>query len=232
MRRFSLLAALVTLAALLFASSAEAQVHWDVGADTGVMKRVLTSRPSGGSDAGFGPIVGVHAHVALMPLLRIGAYLDGELSPTDEPTARRVYSGGLRLKLTPPVAPTEALRFWVFAGVGYAGVYSPAYHTDLVIRDANNNVTKHGIDASGAGGRFLEIPLGIGMGWRFRKPWELTFELSGRMGLFNGGTLYSADGRPATVTGGDSSPALDTRVTGPGQDSWAIGLTVGIGLDL
>lgn len=225
--RFALL---FSLFAVLFAfsSTANAQVHWDVGAEAGVMKRVLTSRPAGGSDAGFGPIVGVHAHVALMPLIRVGVYLDGELSPTDEPTSRRIYSGGLRVKLTPPISPADAIRFWAFAGFGYAGVYSPAYHADLVIRDAAGNVTKQGIDASGAGGHFLEIPLGVGMGWRLRKPWELTAELSGRLGIANGGTLYSADGRAATATGVPG----DVRATTPGQDSWAIGLTIGIGLDL
>src|SRR3954465_5249941 len=110
----------------LTASPAQAQVHWDVGAEAGVMKRVLTSRPDGGSDAKFGPMVGLPAHVALMPLLRVGAYVNGELSPTDEPTARRIYSGGLRLKMTPPVllGPNDALRVWIFAGFGYAGVYS------------------------------------------------------------------------------------------------------------
>jgi hypothetical protein len=136
--------------------------------------------------------------------------------------------------MTPPVllGPNDALRVWVFAGFGYAGVYAPAYHAELQIRDANGTVIKQGIDAAGAGGHFFEIPIGVGMGWRFRKPWELTVELSGRAGILNGGTLYSGDGRPASATGGSTPSAIDTRAVTPGQDSWAVGLTVGIGLDL
>ena len=36
--------------------AAQAQIHWDASAQVGAMKRFLVERPSGASDAGFGPM--------------------------------------------------------------------------------------------------------------------------------------------------------------------------------
>lgn len=232
MRRTLLFSLIVVLFSLL-TSRAHAQVHWDGAVEAGGMKRIVTSRPPGGHDVGFGPMVGLRAHLALMPLLRVGAYFDGDLSPSDEPAARRVYSGGLRLKITPPVTfgPDEAMRTWLFLGFGYAGVYAPSYRTQLQIQNPAGPTVSQDVNAGGAGGHFLEIPFGIGVGWRLRKPWEVSAELSGRLGIANSGTVYNSDGRPASVVGG-SPIGVDTRIDTPGQDSWAFGLTIGIGLDL
>jgi hypothetical protein len=168
-----------------------------------------------------------------MPLLRLGAYFEGELSPSGDPGARRIYAGGLRLKVTPPSAwgPNDTVRPWAYLGFGAAGVYAPSYKSQLV-GTLNGAPETQTVDAKGAGGYFFEIPIGAGVSWRFRKPYELNVEGTFRIGVGNGGTLYSKDGRPASVSGANALSGLDTTVASAGQDSWAFGILVGIGLDL
>ena len=225
---------LALAAPLFFTRNANAQVHWDAGLDAGIMNRIATSTPTGPNTLGLGPIVGLHAHVALMPLLRLGVYATADVSPSSEPTARRVYSGGLRLKITPPnsFGPDDEMHGYIFFGFGYAGVYAPSYQAQLQVPDATGQLTAQNVNAPHAGGHFWEIPVGVGASWRFRKPWELTAELSARLGIANSGTIYNDDGRPATVSGNTAPVGVDTRIATPGQDSWAVGLTVGIGFDL
>ena len=207
------------------APDARAQVRGDATLSVGGVKRFASGAEDGAPTPGVGPIVGVNGHVALLPLVRIGAYASAELGPDGEAHARRIYAGGLRVKLMPPW-PREEVRTWFFAGLGYAGVYAPSYTLAVADPGAGAPVLAP-TDVAGAGGHFFEVPIGVGAEWRFRKPWALSLELTGRIGLGFSGTLYDGNGRPGIERGTSSPVSLAT----PGHDAFALGLTLGIGFD-
>jgi hypothetical protein len=212
--------------------SAAAQVHWDGAVEAGAMKRIVTNAPNG-DDVGIGPIFGVRAHIALAPLVRVGAYFDTDISPQADIKARRVYEGGLRFKVTAPWSFDEAgaIRVYAFLGFGYAGVYAPSSHTTLPLAGGTGQLQSQDVFLPGAGGGIYEIPFGLGGEWRFARPFALSAELGFRAGIANTGSLYSTDGRSAVTTGAGSITGVSASDP-TGNDSWAVGLTVGIGFDL
>jgi hypothetical protein len=197
---------LLALSGVLVAPSAAAQLHWDASAQAGVMKRVLGSRPDGGPDAGFGPVAQLTGHVALFPLVRVGAYFGHDISPMGgDLSARDLTWGGVRAKLMSPW-PRGAFRAWLFAGFGLEGVYA-------------RSTARPGGLIDGAGGHFFEVPFGLGSSYTFRKPYALCAELGMRAGFAHSGSAYEP-------------PARRTEGLAPGADRFAIGLTVGFMLDL
>jgi len=202
-RRARWSALLLAVSGVLAAPSAAAQLHWDAAAQAGIMKRVLVNRPSGGPDAGFGPVVQLTGHVALFPLVRVGAYLGHDISPMGgDLSARDLTWGGVRAKLMSPW-PRGAVRAWLFAGFGVEGVYA-------------RSTARPGALIEGAGGHFFEVPFGLGTSYTFRKPYALCAELGMRAGFAHSGSAYQA-----------AAPQV-----APGADRFAIGLTVGFMLDL
>ncbi len=192
---------LLSAATSLVAPSASAQVHWDVGAQVGVMQRVRTG--SGASVPGPipGPVGELHAHVAVVPMLRIGPYVAHDISPVAPSAAvpaRQITEGGLRAKVTPPFLGGR-WRSWALLGLGYAHAYQPGYSAG-------------GTPVSGLEGGILSLPLGVGVGYRVRgphDPWEITGELGCRLGLAFVGPMYSG---------------------APG-DSFALSVSLGVSLD-
>jgi hypothetical protein len=209
---------------------AVAQVHWDVGAEAGVMKRILTRPSTNDPDGGFGPVIEIHGHVAVLPMLRVGLYLGHDIAPVSGEAARQITYGGLRVKFTPPLL-RDPWRTWVFAGFGYAGVYGPSYHTTLQLsHDQSQPTMPTDTLVEGAGGGYFEVPLGVGAAYRLRRPWELTAELGARLGFGFTGNLYNLDAdqhdRPAQAAG---YPPLS--VDSP-SDTWGISLSVGVNFEL
>jgi hypothetical protein len=221
-------ALLGALALLLVPSIARAQVHWDAAAQVGVMKRVLGDRPAGGEDAGFGPVGQLTAHVALLPLVRVGGYFGHDISPMGGVTsARDITFGGLRAKLMSPW-PRGALRAWLFVGFGYAGTYARSTSAPRVFPgDAANPAVTSDATVHGAGGSFFEVPFGLGASYKLRKPWELCAELGMRAGFGHTGSVYEAPGPEVTSPGRADANALPA-----GTDRFAVGLTVGVLVDL
>jgi hypothetical protein len=217
---------LAVVACALVTSSAQAQVHWDAEVLAGAQKRFLSQRI--GDDAGFGPAVALQGHVALFPLLRVGAYARGELSPQGrDAVARRMLGGGAQVKITPPW-PRGNFRMWATFGVGYVGVYAPSYHVTYAPVIDPNISRPDMIDGSGGG--FLEIPIAIGVSYKLRKPWILLFQLDTRFGAGFSGSLYGGGGGGRTVL---SPPSFFGQVLEPaGNDLFSVGLSVGIGFDL
>jgi hypothetical protein len=174
---FAMLTCAPALAAFGAARSASAQVHWDASAQVGVAKRFLTSSVEQPS---FGPAVSLAGHVALLPLVRVGAYVAHDISPVEVGPARRLYAVGLRGKVQAPWS-TERIHGWGFVGLGYVGVYAPSTRATVVSPPVGPLSSSGGtldLSVPGAGGYFLEVPVGLGLGVRLRKPWELVFELT------------------------------------------------------
>ncbi|MBS2018580.1 MAG: hypothetical protein JST00_37285 [Deltaproteobacteria bacterium] len=219
-----------TAAALLVtlsAGSAAAQLHWDTGAAVGVQKRFLAS---GAADAGFGPTAQLQAHVALLPLVRVGGYLGYEISPLDgDRAARDMFGGGLRVKIMSPW-PRGDVRLWLFVGFGLQAMYARSYRTTVLAEVTPGNpaggVAPREALVGGSGGRFLEVPFGIGVSYKFRKPFELFGELGSRVGFAGSGSAYDL-GPSLSVAG-----RPDTNAPVAGQDRFSLGLSLGLLIDL
>jgi len=222
---------LLATASLLVARSAHAQLHWDASAQAGVMKRNLVNRPSGGHDAGFGPVGQLAGHVALFPLVRVGAYFGQDLSPIGgDGSARDLTWGGARAKLMSPW-PRGAFRAWLFLGFGYSGVYArstaglrtfPGPPGAPPVREA--------AVVQGAGGGFFEVPFGLGASYNFRKPFAVCAELGMRAGFGHSGSAYGPPG--PEVKSAAAVPRPDGNALPAGTDRFAIGLSVGVLIDL
>ena len=188
-----------------------AQVHWDIGAAVGVMQRVTPDRDAGVPLPQAGPMGELHAHVALVPMLRLGPYLAYDLSPGAPD--RQTTGAGLRAKLTPPLLP-RPWRAWTFLEFGYARSYLPSHAL------APTPSSGTGGEVGGMEGDFLDAALGIGVGAKLRGPWGLFAELAARTGFLFWGALY------------DRTPCGCLRDPYPGHDSFAGSLSVGVSLDL
>ena len=193
MRRF--LALVVVIFALFSATSANAQIHWDASFEAGAMKRF---RASGSTPSEhqpeFGPTAQFAAHLALAPLVQIGGYLENDISGVRKEGWRDFTAGGLHIKGFVPIFPKN-WRGWVFVGVGYGDRYQHAFD---------------GIPSQNSG--FFEIPFGVGVSYRFRKPFSVFTELGGRAQFAN-----------------TTNAAYDPDKA---EDRAAIGLAVGIMVEL
>jgi hypothetical protein len=167
----------------LRAPEAWAQAHWDLGAETAIEKRFLRDLPPEGTgDAGFGPLVRVTGHVAFFPLLRVGLYGAFELSPVSGGPLRTQVSGGLDLRLTPPLPlGLRDFRPFLFFGAGYMRTFTPG----SALKIAGAEVT-----TKAASGGCLDVPLGLGATYRVRKPFEIGAVLGTRFAALCSGDTY------------------------------------------
>jgi hypothetical protein len=223
-RRLFRSAPAITLALGIVAAPrlASADVHWDLALGAGAQKRVMIRKS--GDDAGFGPALWLEGHVALFPLLRVGAYVSGELSPQGGLPLREMLAAGARIKITPPW-PRGNARIFASVGVGWVGVYAPSYA--LTLTDPQGAKVPGTIDGSGGG--FLEIPVTIGVLYKIRKPLFLFAELWSRFGMGFTGSYYGGGGGGRQIL----TPGFEGQVVAPaGQDLFALGLALGLGFDL
>ena len=88
---------------------------------------------------------------------------DFDLSPTDGVADRRIYAGGVRIKVAPPLLPTP-WRVWAFLGFGGAYVQMP-----------------RGPSFPGTSTSTAEVPVGVGLGRRLAGALEIYVELAGRL---------------------------------------------------
>jgi len=211
------------LSLLVCERPAAAQVKWDASAQVGVAKRFIFHRPQGGPDAGFGPALQLDGHVAVLPLLRVGAYLSGDITSAG-PATRQMVGGGARVV---GIAPwrTANVHAWLFAGFGYSLVFAPSYHTTVSLSpDDSTPPTPTDALVSQAGGSFYEVPFGVGVAYALRPPFELVAELGGRVGFGFSGSVYEDPGRAFFAPG-----YLENRLLPAGNDAFSTFLTVGIG---
>lgn len=182
-----------SLALALVSRTVGAQIHGDVGLEGGVEKR-----------ASFGPTFGLSAHVALLPLFRVGAYVSEDISPVKAEATREITSAGLSLRLLSPW-PRGAFRTWLGVGFGYASAYAPSY-----VETLPSGTTAR---VQSAQGGFFDVPLGLGTSLRFARSWELVLEVGARIGFGFTGSMYN---RGPTVT----------------DDSLGVFLTLGLAFEL
>jgi hypothetical protein len=207
---------------LLYAREAGAQLRWDASAQVGVMQRFTTGRDANVPFPGIGPVAELSAHIAILPLLRVGPYVSHDLSPlpgAGAPSARQITEFGLEARLAPPLLPPP-WHTWVLVGLGYARTYEPSY--PVTASDGSIVV------AQGLGGGILEGRLGVGLGYRVTRSWEIFAELGGRVGLAFSGSMYSTHdcGCPNLAPG-----EVFTPEPYPGKDSFALSLSLGLSLN-
>jgi hypothetical protein len=192
---------IVLVATVLLASfgtsAASAQVHWDVGAQAGAMKRFSTGGDAGAPSPDVGPTFGLQGHVALVPMVRAGLYAEQDVSPQADAGPRTFWAGGLHFRVTPPLLASP-WRLWIFVGAGVAHAYSKEVHAD---------------------GGFLDLPAGVGLGSKLGTHWLVFAELGARFGALFYGGMY------------DRATARSEGVPYVGQDSFALGATVGLSLE-
>lgn len=208
---------------------ASAQVHWDASAQLGGMKRFLAARPTGTDDVGFGPAFQIAAHLALLPLVHAGVYVGHDVSPLPDPAAaRNITFMGARGKVALPMGGD--LRAYGFAGFGFALVTQQSFSFPgfPYVSAGGGTVNRKDAQVESAGGHFFEVPLGLGVAYKLRKPWELVAELGFRVGFAHSGSVYD-ELRSAQVK---APGEVDQNLTSAGIDRFALGLTVGVMLDL
>ncbi len=197
-------AAWLVAASAFFSTPCGAQVRWDVGAQVGAMQRFQTGAGGAPSSPFVGPVGELHAHVAVVPMLRLGPYVTHDIAsyaPSAGVPARQITEAGLRAKIAPPLLGGP-WHLWGILGLGYARAYWPSHE-----QASGGSAPVPGIE-----GDFLDLPVGLGVGYHVRgprDPWELTAELGARIGLAFLGAMYS------------DAP----------RDSFALSLSVGVSLD-
>lgn len=219
--------AVVIAAITSYPREAAAQLHWDASLGVGIDKRFLADRPAGGADASFGPSMKLAAHVALLPLVRVGGYVGYELSPLEGDAApRSLASGGVRAKVMSPW-PRGAMRAYLFAGFGYVSTYARSYRTTLLASSTPGAaLSPRDALVHGSTGGFFEVPFGLGASYRLRRPWELFAELGMRVGFGATGGTYE-EGSRVSFAGLPDSTTLPR-----GDDRVAVGLCLGVLVDL
>jgi hypothetical protein len=185
-------------------AGAAAQVHWDTGAQAGVTKRFAAGGDPGAPSPGFGPSLELQGHVALLPMVRVGAYLGTDLSPAAPDGLRSFWDGGLHLRVTPPLLPWP-WRTWLFTGFGYGFADDLGAHLP---------------------GGMLEVPFGLGLGRKTSRHAVVFVELGGRVGFAFYGRMYD---RSAVETSGGSGESGGSAYVG--QDTFALSLSVGLSLE-
>jgi hypothetical protein len=172
------------------------------------MQHFMTGADPGAATPIPGPVGEIRAHVALVPMLRVGPYLAHEIALFSGAPAREITSAGLRAKLTPPLLALP-WRTWALLGVGYARAYEPS-HTLTGPGDPMPFVP-------GEGGGSLDLRVGVGLGYRVEKTLELFMELAGQFGVFFTGSMYDRD-------------ACSCSEPFQGKDSFALSLSLGLSL--
>jgi len=140
-------------------------------------------------------------------MVRIGPYVAHDISPRSGASARQITEAGLEAKFAPPLLQPP-WRAWALLGVGYARTYAPSYTTPAGF-------------VGGAGGGILDIPAGVGLGYRVSRSWDLTVELAGHFGVAFAGSLYD-DRQPGCLCAAEPFA---------GKDSVALSLSVGLSLN-
>ena len=159
---------------------------------------------------GFGPAVEAAAHVVLVPLVRVGLYLQYDASPISGQDTRDVFSAGLDVRVLSPW-PRGDLRGYARAGVGEVGTYASAH-----VSTGDRGFTGFRF-VPGADGSFTEAPVAIGVLYRVAPPVWFAAEVGARVGFAFAGGAYS----PTSSSHGGTCPTS-------GDDTLAVFADLGV----
>jgi hypothetical protein len=121
------------------------------------------------------------------------------------------------------------LKAYGFLGFGFAFVSQQGFDfPGFPYVSAGGGTVRKNATFDSAGGHFFEVPFGLGVAYKLRKPWELCAELGARVGFAHSGSVYD-ELRGAQVR---APGEVDQNLTSAGIDRFALGLTVGVMLDL
>lgn len=157
----------------LVPSTGRAQLHSDVSLQAGIEKRLLASRGPAVPDAGVGPRLDLRAHFAFFPFIRLGGYGAFAFAP-QAGEGRTMGSLGVHAKIVSPFPRTDSFSLWLGFGAGYARTFVSG-------------------PSSPAGG-YVEVPVGIGAGYKVRKPFTIFGEVQSIFGVGHHGSAYAGGG--------------------------------------
>ena len=169
--RRSVSAGLAVALVLAVPKLAHAQLHSDFSLQAGLEKRFLTSRAPTVPDAGPGLRLDLRGHFAFFPFIRLGAYGAYAFTP-QAGEGRNTGSLGFHARIVSPVPRTERFSLWLGVGAGYARTFVTG-------------------PTSPTGG-YVEVPLGIGAGYKIRKPFTIFAEVQSVFGVGHHGAVYDA----------------------------------------
>jgi len=188
-RRFNLGAALVAsgiAAAFLFGSAGEAQAQIRAGVEGGMAYRSSDPKLDPGMAAG------AHAEIKLVPMLSIGPYfLWYSLNPKDSVAGvanTAFHTWGGRVRFTLPL-PGSSFRPFAYAGLGRTGVSYPGEFATQAAYTASPIAA----DITKREGWFLEVPIGLGLGYQILRVVQLSADFALRPGFSFKGEAYEGD---------------------------------------
>lgn len=163
---------------------AHAQVN--VGVDGGFAYRSSTPKLD------LGLAYGAHAAFKPIDMLSIGAYYVGyDLGLDGAPNTVKdaaFHAWGGRVRFTMPL-PDSNFRPYGYLGMGYVSASYPVEDTGFT-PDAMGNVPVGFIERDG---HFIEVPIGLGAGYKAGKLFELSLDFALRPGFGFGGDAYEGD---------------------------------------
>lgn len=178
-----ILTALVVGGLVWFGAERDAQAQVNAGVDGGVAYRSSTPKLN------LGWAYGAHAEVKPLEVLSIGAYYLGYDLPLDGAPNTVKDAGfrslGGRARFTLPL-PDSNFRPYGYLGFGYVWTSYPVEDTGFN-PDIMGNTPVGFIQRDG---HFLEVPLGIGLGYKIGGIFELSADIALRPGFGFGGDAY------------------------------------------
>lgn len=165
--------ALIALVAVAFPRVAQAQLHSDFSLQAGLEKRLLASRAPTVPDAGPGLRLDLRGHFAFFPFIRVGGYGAYAFAPQGG-EGRHTGSLGAHVRIVSPLPRTERFSLWLGFGVGYARTFVTGPTAPV--------------------GGYVEVPLGVGAGYKIRKPFTIFGEVQSVFGVAHHGAAYGGGG--------------------------------------
>jgi len=153
--------AVFAIALLAPAKNAHADVALDGLVEAGIAQRFVRDTRVPGTN--LGPVLWLHGAIALLPFVRVGAYGHFELDTRTTFANRQVYAGGAFFRVDSPLRTPRWVP-WLRVGVGYAATHDPTERLLLPLTGQDDTWRGH-----------LEIPLAIGVSYKFWKPFFMTF---------------------------------------------------------
>lgn len=187
----------------MFGAEQTAQAQLNAGAEVGLAYRSSDPKLKPGMAAG------AHAEYKLIPMLALGPYfLWYDLAPegSNINSNSTFVTWGGRLRFTLPL-PGSKFRPYAFAGLGRTGVTYPG---ELVTTGMYGSART--ADVTRRSGWFLEMPIGLGLGYQVVRFAQISADFALRQGFNFKGDAYEGNdplGKPKTGFTVMAGAALD-----------------------